>query len=216
MHKSHNSCMFFYAPAIYNGGGHIASPLSVRPSVRTYVRTYEKWFPGDIFWIHWCIGFIFHTQVYKHKIQVKFDYGQNPLIIIRVMALDLRMKNGFRAISFEYIDVLDSYYIHRYISIKYRSSSIMGKIHQSLSELWPLISVKKNGFQAISFEYIGELDSYFIHRYIIIEHRSSLIMDKIHLLLSELWPLISIWKMVSGRYLLNTLVYWIHNSYTGI
>ena len=38
----------FYAPAIYNGGGHIASPLSVRPSVRTS-RTYEKWFPGDIF-----------------------------------------------------------------------------------------------------------------------------------------------------------------------
>ena len=31
------------------------------------------------------------------------------------MALDLRMKNGFRAISFEYIGVLDSYFIHRYI-----------------------------------------------------------------------------------------------------
>ena len=26
--------------------------------------------------------------------------------------LDLRMKNGFRAISFEYICVLDSYFIH--------------------------------------------------------------------------------------------------------
>ena len=125
----------------------------------------EKWFPGDIFWIHWCIGFIFHTQVYNHKTQVKLDYRQNPPIIIRVMALDLRMKNGFRAISFEYIDPLDSYFIHRYIIIKYRSSSIMGKIHQ---------------------------------------------------LLSELWPLISVWKMVSGRYLLNTLVNWIHISYTGI
>ena len=102
---------------------------SVRPYVHTYVlsRTYKKWFPGDIFWIHWCIGFICHTQVYKHKIQVKFDYGQNPPIIIRVMALDLRMKNGFRAISFEYSDVLGSYFIHRYIIIKYRSSSIMGK-----------------------------------------------------------------------------------------
>ena len=91
--------------------------------------------------MHWCIGFKFHTQVYKHKILVKFDYEQNPQIIIRVMALDLRMKNGFRAISFEYIDVLDSYFIHRYIIIKYRSSSIMGKIHQLLSELWSLISV---------------------------------------------------------------------------
>ena len=130
-----------YAPAIYNGGGHIASPLSVRP-VRPvpYVR---KWFPGDIFWKHWGIGFIFHTHVYNHKIQVKFDYGRNPPIIIRVKALDLWMKNGFRAISFEYSYVLDSYFIHRYIIIKYRSSSITGKIHQLSSELWPLISVRK-------------------------------------------------------------------------
>ena len=43
-------------------------------------------------------------------------------------------------ISFENIGVLDSYFIHRYIIIKYRSSSIMDKIHQLLSELWPLIS----------------------------------------------------------------------------
>ena len=138
------------------------------PYIRTYIRTshtYEKWFPGDIFWKHWCIGFIFHIQVYNHKIQVKFDYGQNPPIIIRVMALDLRIKNGFRAISFEYSYVLDSYFIHRYIIIKYRSSSITGKIHQLSSELWPLISVR---------------------------------------------------KMVSGRYLLITLVKWIHISYTGI
>ena len=74
----------------------------------------------------------------------------------------------------------------------------------------------KNGFRAISYEYIGVLDSYFIHRYIIIKYRSSSITDKIHRLFSELWPLISVRKMVSGRYLLNTLVYWIHISYTGI
>ena len=49
----------------------------------------------------------------------------------------------------------------------------------------------KKGFRAISFENIGVLDSYFIHRYIVIKYRSSLIMDKIHQLLSELWPLIS-------------------------
>ena len=40
---------------------------------------------------------------------------------------------------FENIGVLDSYFIHRYIIIKYRSSSIMDKIHQLFSELWPLI-----------------------------------------------------------------------------
>ena len=51
----------------------------------------------------------------------------------------VRTKNVFRAISFENIGVLDSYFIHRYIIIKYRSSLIMDKIHQLLSELWPLI-----------------------------------------------------------------------------
>ena len=107
------ACLCFYAPAIYNGGGgHIASPLSVR----TYVRP-------------------------------------------------VRTKVGFRTISFEDIGVLDSYFIHRYIIIKYRSSSFTGKIHRLLSELWLLISVR---------------------------------------------------KMVSGQYLLKTLVNWIHISYTGI
>ena len=74
----------------------------------------------------------------------------------------------------------------------------------------------KNGLKAISFEYIGILDSFFIHRYIIIKYRSSLIKDKIHQYCQELCPLISVRKMVSGRYLLKTSVYWIHISYTGI
>ena len=73
----------------------------------------------------------------------------------------------------------------------------------------------KSGFRAIPFEYIGVLDPYFIHRYIIIKYRSSSIMDKIYSLLSELWTLMSI-KKVSGRFLLRTLMYWIHISYTGI
>ena len=107
------------------------------------------------------------------------------------MALDLRMKNGFQAVSFEHSYVLDSYFIHRYIIIKYRSSSIAGKIHQ-LSSVMALDLGTKNGFRAISFEYIGEMDSYFIHWYIIIKYRSSLITDKINQLLSELWPLISV------------------------
>ena len=54
--------------------------------------------------------------------------------------LSVRMKNGFWAISFEEIGVLDSYFIHRYIIIKYRSNSITDKIHRLLFELWPLIS----------------------------------------------------------------------------
>ena len=89
------------------------------------------------------------------------------------MALDLHMKNGFRAISFENSNVLDSYFM-----------IIIRVIALDLG--------MKNSFRAISFEYIGELDSYFTHMYIIIKYRSSLIKDKIKQLLSELWPLISI------------------------
>ena len=59
---------------------------------------------------------------------------------VRPYVRPVRTKNGFRAISFENIGVLDSYFIHRYIIIKYRSSSIMDKIHQLVSELWPLTS----------------------------------------------------------------------------
>ena len=59
---------------------------------------------------------------------------------VRTYVRPVRTKNGFRAISFENLGVLDSYFIHRYIVIKYRSRSIMDKIHLLLSELWPLIS----------------------------------------------------------------------------
>ena len=37
---------------------------------------------------------------------------------------------------FEKISVLNSYFIHRYIIINYRSSSILDKIRQLLWELW--------------------------------------------------------------------------------
>ena len=45
----------------------------------------------------------------------------------------VRMKNSFRAISFENIGVLDSYFIHMYVYYhKIRSSSIMDKFNQLL------------------------------------------------------------------------------------
>ena len=47
----------------------------------------------------------------------------------------------------------------------------------------------KNGFHSLSSEKISLLDSYFIHRYLIIKYRSSLNLCIIHLLLWELWPL---------------------------
>ena len=59
---------------------------------------------------------------------------------VRPYVHPVRTKNGFRAISFENIGVLDSNFLHRYIIIKYRLSSIMDEIHRLISELWPLTS----------------------------------------------------------------------------
>ena len=50
------------------------------------------------------------------------------------------VKNGFRSLSFEKISILDSYFIHRYVIIKYRSDSNFGIIYLLLWELLPLFS----------------------------------------------------------------------------
>ena len=55
----------------------------------------------------------------------------------------VRNTNGFRAISFDKIGILDSNFIHRYIIIKCRSSSIKGIIHQLFWELWPFSNFEK-------------------------------------------------------------------------
>ena len=46
------------------------------------------------------------------------------LLSVRTSVPSIRNKNGFHSISFEKISLLDSYFIHRYIIIKYRSSLI--------------------------------------------------------------------------------------------
>ena len=55
--------------------------------------------------------------------------GAYSITLVRTSRPYVSTKNGFQAISFEYIGVLDSYFIHKHISIKYRSSSIKDKIH---------------------------------------------------------------------------------------
>ena len=63
------------------------------------------------------------------------------LVGMYLLHTDVPYCTGFGAISFEYIGVLDSFLIHKFLIIKCRSSLIKGKIHQLLSELWPLISI---------------------------------------------------------------------------
>ena len=84
--------------------------------------------------------YILHASPFFYAPAIYNGEGAYSITLVRTSVRPVRTKNGFRAISFENIGVLDSYFIHRYIIIKYRSSSIMDKIHQLLSELWPLIS----------------------------------------------------------------------------
>ena len=57
-----------------------------------------------------------------------------------------------------------------------------------------MFSTLKNGFCSITFEKISELDSYLIHKHIIIKYRSSLIQGKIHQLFLELQAFINVEK----------------------
>ena len=64
-----------FIPAILNGHfkwGHIVSPLSLRTSVCP-VRSFRTMVSVH-YLLKICIGSIFHTQVYNHKIQAQFDF----------------------------------------------------------------------------------------------------------------------------------------------
>ena len=95
---------------------------------------------------------------------------------------------GFRSLSFEKISILDSYFIHRYIIIKYRSTLNLGKIRLFfvgvMAPLQLYCLVKK-----VSIHYYLKTLVYSIHilyeKYIIIKYRSSSNLGIIHLLLWE-------------------------------
>ena len=73
--------MCFYAPATFICG------MGITP-----VCTYILYVPKMVYvryllkTVVYNIGFILYTQVYNHKIQVKFSLGYNPRIIMQVMA----------------------------------------------------------------------------------------------------------------------------------
>ena len=76
------------------------------------------------------------------------------------------LKNGFRAISFKKICVLDSNFIPvGQVRFRVESTNYFGS--------HGLFSTLKNGFRSINFEKISVLHSYFIHEHIIIKYRSS-------------------------------------------
>ena len=76
--------MNLYAPhpAILNGVG--VGTFSIT-AVLMHVRPvcpdrHVRRFPFIIFWTSYCIGFIFYTWMYNHKIPVKFNFVKIPLL----------------------------------------------------------------------------------------------------------------------------------------
>ena len=101
-----------------------------------------------------------------------------PLFVrtfVRYVRPSITNVNGFRSLSFEKSIVLDSY-SHRYIIIKYRSSSILGKLPRLFAPFFQLNFCLIN--RSLSLENIIVLDSYLVHWYIIIKCRSSSILFK--------------------------------------
>ena len=89
---------------------------------------------------------------------------------------------------------------------------MLGKIRRLLWELWPFFDIilYEKLVSVQYFESIGVLNSYFIHRYIIIKYWSNSMLGKIRRFLWELWPFFDFifhGKLVSVRYLLKALVY---------
>ena len=70
---------------------------------------------GLVYWIE-----ILYTGIYVGQIRFRVK----SIYYFGSYGPFLTLKNGFRFITFEKISVLDSYFIHKHIIIKYRSSSI--------------------------------------------------------------------------------------------
>ena len=60
--------------------------------------------------------------------------GGTSLYIHMYVCQSVPYENGFLSLSFEKLTVLDSYFVHRYIIITYRSVSVLGKIQQLFRE----------------------------------------------------------------------------------
>ena len=76
-----------------------------------------------------------------------------------------------------------------YITIRYRSSSILVIIRQILAELWPFFDlVFVVSFCSITFERMHWFHSVFAELYITVKYRSNSILVIIRPSLAELWP----------------------------
>ena len=99
-------------------------------------------FPFNNFWKDILIAFKFCRTLYHYKIQVKFNIGNHPPNFGWVMALFRLCVCCLFLLSNFWRDAwIHSNFPELYITIKYRSSSILVIISQILAELWPFFNL---------------------------------------------------------------------------
>jgi hypothetical protein len=87
------------------------------------------------------IHLIFGTLICHTKIQIKFEFGFDPLIFPKVIAYGLRKIS--RIISFPdfcslCLQIFIWYLVHYFVILRYKSSLSLVSIHWFFPKLWPL------------------------------------------------------------------------------
>ena len=136
----------------------------------------------------------FHSNFAELYITIKYRSSSILVIISQIFTkfwpfFDLVFVVCFRSVIFEEIHWFHSNFAELYITVKYRSSSILVIIRQILAELWPFFNlVFIVRYHSITFEGMHWFHSSFAELYITVKYRSNLILVIIRQILAELWP----------------------------
>jgi hypothetical protein len=89
------------------------------------------------------IWYLVHCFLIHTKIQIKFEYGSDPLIFHEVMALGLGEKSWI--ISFKHFFLIFIWYlVHCFAILRYRLNLSLALIDWFFTKLWPLDFEKKS------------------------------------------------------------------------
>ena len=151
---------------------------TVRPSVRLSVSAINQ-FSALFLFVLSDIHLIFSTLLCHTKIQIKFEFGFDPLIFHEVMALGLRKIS--RIISFPHFfcpcfQIFIWYLVYCFAIPRYRSSSSLVLIHWFFTELWLLDLEKYHKFSVFRtfFSLCFQIFIwYLVHCFVIPRYRSS-------------------------------------------
>lgn len=121
--------------------------------VFTYINVIDSWGPEVLYPVkrkHLSFGWKKqqkNPQMYHgmKSLNAPAMFSRGHIVSPLSLLTYVRLTELLKMVSFHYHFgkkncIVDFYFIHRYIIIKYRSCSIMGKIYQLFGELWPFLT----------------------------------------------------------------------------